>query len=196
MKLSEIVDVNTFPPRRLERIKIFKSLYEEYDDFKDLETGVKCSIIRQTERSSYNEAIRKSIKSGFPRYWKDGGINDINKFAKLYSLICYRVQMNIDKDNKHNSELVSKIIQGEFDVKNIGSSSSIQLNPKYLVDIIEEINDRSQRHLQKKYSEQHECRRCHKRKTTEIEAQTRSLDEGSSLLITCEECGYKWVIGG
>jgi transcription elongation factor S-II len=76
--------------------------------------------------------------------------------------------------------------------KKIGLASSVELNPQINQVYLDEINIRQQQGIVRKSSEMYRCGRCGKRKTTIREIQSASLDEGSTLFITCIECGHVW----
>ena len=164
----------------------------KYPPFRELPTEIQESYIRRIERSCYNQACNSADKKNVPRNWQN-----VN-FQSLYNIIAYRVQKNLvwSKDDPGSEYLIDSITKGTFDVINIGKMKSRQLRPSKTQDVYDDIERRKQQRVKKKYSTQHECFKCGGRKTTEVELQLRSLDEGSTLIITCEmdNCSNVWKI--
>ena len=42
------------------------------------------------------------------------------------------------------------------------------------------------------YSDIYQCVKCKKKKTSFIQVQTRSADEGMTVFVKCQHCGFKW----
>jgi DNA-directed RNA polymerase subunit M/transcription elongation factor TFIIS len=83
-----------------------------------------------------------------------------------------------------------------MDPKEVGSMTARDLCPDKTETIYHIIEERKQQKIKKKYSSQHECFKCGGRKTSESEIQSRSLDEGSTLIIICEmeDCSNTWTL--
>lgn len=177
---------------RRSRVVVIGCCLRKYQPFNDLPIEKQEEHIRRIERSCYNHACymadTKNISCNFH--------NPI--FVNIYNIITFRVQKNLlyDSDNPDNKYLVEKIVDESFDIKSIGSAKSSELCPAKTKKIRDEIEKRKRQKIIKKYSTQHECFKCGGRKTTEVEIQLRSLDEGSTLIITCEveNCGNVWKI--
>ena len=185
---------------RICRVKIIGSCLRRYPPFNKLPRATQEAYIRRAERSCYNYTCNKAMEMGVPRNWKTTAQKDISMFRRIYSTTCYRVQSNLDFDPEDPSStyLLKKIVDGTFDITTIGESKSRTLNPNISAKIYDEISIREKQVLTKKTSTQHRCSKCGNRKTTETETQTRSLDEGSTIQVTCEHegCGHKWFSGG
>lgn len=164
----------------------------KWDPFNQLPSEEQESYIRRIERSCYNQACNIAGRENVPRNWEN------NNFLSLYSIITYRVQKNLlwSKNDPGSEYLIDLITKGGFDVRNIGKAKSNVLRPEKSKKIYEGIEMRKQQKIKKKYSTQHECFKCGGRKTTEVELQLRSLDEGSTLIITCEmdNCSNQWSL--
>lgn len=177
---------------RRARVIVIGCCMRSYAPFCDLPMKLQETYIRKIERSCYNSACSSADKKNVSRNWENP------LFLHLYNMISYRVQKNIywQEENTDSDCLIKKIVAGECRVENIGDMESRELQPLKTEDMYKEINKRRQQKIQKKYSTQHECFKCGGRRTTEVEVQLRSLDEGSTLFITCEmeNCSNVWRI--
>lgn len=155
--------------------------------FMTLDSTVQSKIIRRIERSCHNEACKLADERGVPKNWKN------RLFTSLYNIITYRVQKNLYIPGQ-DTYLSKKLVSGELSALTVGSMSSAELCPDKTKDIYAEIEERKHQKIKKKFSTQHECFKCGGRKTSERELQTRGLDEGSTLIITCEmdDCSNRW----
>jgi DNA-directed RNA polymerase subunit M/transcription elongation factor TFIIS len=155
-----------------------------------LDTDMQLKIIRQIERSCHNQTSFIANARDVPRNWENP------MFVNIYNIIAYKIQKNLYIPGVENSYLIKNIINGNILAKDVGSMESKQLQPSKSQVIHNEIEKRKQQKVKKKYSMQYLCTKCGGRKTSELEFQSRSLDEGSTLIITCEmdNCSNKWTI--
>ncbi len=146
----------------------------KHDSFAKMPPDDQNRIIRKMERSCYNAACLH-----------------FDIFDRAYNTITYKIQTNL-----LNPRMIEKIISGEIDPDQVGFMSARELCPGRSSVERKIIEQRREQKIVKKYSSQHECGRCGGRKTTEQEVQLRSLDEGSTLIITCEmeNCTNVWRI--
>jgi DNA-directed RNA polymerase subunit M/transcription elongation factor TFIIS len=177
---------------RRARVIVIGCCLRNYGPFKDLHINKQEEHIRRIERSCYNHTCVSADKKNVPRNWQN------TNFIILYNIIAYRVQKNLiyNKGDPGSDYLVKKIIDGTIDVYSIGKMKSRDLRPSKTQELYDDIEKRKQQKIVKKYSTQHECFKCRGRKTTEVELQLRSLDEGSTLIITCEmdNCNNVWKL--
>lgn len=177
---------------RRSRAIVIGCCMRQYPPFLELDPSVQEDHIRRIERSCYNHTCTSADKKNVSRNWQN------NLFVHLYNLITYRVQKNLQysEDDPGSDYLIKKVMDETFDIKIIGKAKSKELRPAKTQKLYDEIEKRKQQKITKKYSSQHECFKCGGRKTTEIEVQLRSLDEGSTLIITCEmdNCNNTWKI--
>jgi DNA-directed RNA polymerase subunit M/transcription elongation factor TFIIS len=177
---------------RRSRIIVIGCCMRNYSPFCNLDVNTQESYIRKIERSCYNYTCTSADKKNVPRNWEN------DNFRTLYNIITYRVQKNMvcSHEDPGSDYLIDKITKGEFDVNNIGKMKSRELRPEKTKDIYDDIEKRKQQKIVKKYSTQHECFKCGERRTTEVQLQLRSLDEGSTLIITCEmdNCSNVWKL--
>jgi DNA-directed RNA polymerase subunit M/transcription elongation factor TFIIS len=167
------------------------------------------------ELGIYNHAVRKAHERHLQISWQD------RNFYEIYSNLSYNVKVNLDiqssVNGNHNEKtktfLVSKMYEfyvhhvhasrdggvesagsptGMINPESLGSASSIDLNPHINEVYLNEINIRQQQGIVMKFSEMYPCEKCNKRKSRIREIQSASLDEGSTLFITCIACGNRW----
>jgi len=190
--LPNIYYTHIYNNERRSRVIVIGCCMRNYNPFTELPLEQQEDYIRKIERSCYNYTCTSSDKKNVPRNWEN------TNFITMYNIITYRVQKNLLYDDKDPSSeyLIKEITEGRFDVNNIGKMKSKHLCPSKTKDIYEDIERRKQQKIVKKYSTQYECFKCGGRKTTAVELQLRSLDEGSTLIITCEmdNCTNVWKL--
>jgi DNA-directed RNA polymerase subunit M/transcription elongation factor TFIIS len=190
--LSDVYYTLHYNNERRSRIIVIGCCMRNYPPFCDLTISKQESYIRKIERSCYNHTCVSADKKNVPRNWQN------DNFKTLYNIITYRVQKNLvfSVEEPGSEYLISMITNGDFDVNAIGKMKSRELQPNKTKDIYDEIEKRKQQKIVKKYSTQHECFKCGGRKTTEVQLQLRSLDEGSTLIVTCEidNCTNVWKL--
>lgn len=190
--LSNDYYTSQYNNERRSRIIVIGCCMRRYRPFSNLSMTKQEEIIRKIERSCYNYTCTSADKKNVPRNWEH------ENFRTLYNITTYRVQENISysKEDPGSNYLIDRIIAGNFDLNNIGKMKSRELRPEKTKNIYDDIERRKQQKIVKKYSTQHECFKCGGRKTTEVELQLRSLDEGSTLIITCEmdNCTNVWKL--
>ena len=188
--LPDMYYTHKYNNTRRGRIIVIGCCMRKYHLFDTLDVHQQETYIRRIERSCYNHACMEADNKNVPRNWQN------NNFQVLYNMITYRVQKNLvySPDDPGSDYLISKIVNGGFDVNNIGKMKSKDLRPIKTQSIYDDIEIRKQQKIVKKYSTQYECFKCGGRKTTEVELQLRSLDEGSTIIITCEmdNCTNSW----
>jgi DNA-directed RNA polymerase subunit M/transcription elongation factor TFIIS len=176
------------------RVIAMGCLMHNHPLFVQLPTDARNTIIRKIERSCYNQACMDANEKNIPRNWENP------LFIHIYNQITYKVQSNLeyDEDDEDSGYLIENIIKNTINPETVGELKSVDLRPSKNTKLYEEIEERKHQRVAKKYSSQHECPKCHNRKTeaNEDENQNRSLDEGSTITIKCgiEDCGFSWKI--
>ena len=163
-----------------------------YAPFRELDDDIQETYIRKVERSCFNETCSIADSRNVSRNWQN------YLFVHIYNMVTYRVQANLawSESDKGSDYLIDRVVKGIVDVEAIGGFESRELRPAKTIAMYDEINERKNQIVTKKYSTQYECSKCWGRKTTEVEVQLRSLDEGSTLIVTCEmdNCNNVWKI--
>ena len=184
---------NNYNDLRRSRVMLILCCLESNEQFKSLSRDIKLCIVRRIERSCYNKTCEFISQQGQALNWEN------IHFVNYYNITALRIQKNIEC-GEHNSDLINLICQFEDkpsnQINNIAYMASNELQPSISESIYNIISERRKQKIQKKISTQHKCFSCGFSRTTEIEIQSRSLDEGSTLIVTCETegCSNRWTI--
>ena len=175
---------------RISHVMLIGCCMRNYKPFSVLPIDDQETYIRRLERSCYNSTIEYADDNNIPCNWH----NEL--FIKKYTITTYKVQANLIIRDSDSNYLMDNLISKSISAISVGKMKSRQLCPsksKHLYDIIDV---RKKQRIIKKYSKQYKCGKCGKRKTTFYEKQLRSLDEGSTLFITCaiDNCGNSWSL--
>ena len=156
-------------------------------------------FVEQYSNTGYHVKINLDINSSVNR--RDEGtkyyfINLVYKAAIVnYLRRLYDKQPNASMLLRMPKLVYDKILRyiSSTNIKTIGYMTSLEMNPNINQIYIDELNVRGQQMVKIKYSEMHVCYQCGNKKTQTREKQTRSLDEESTLFITCVICGNRWT---
>lgn len=184
---NNIDNIDILDPR-IKIIKMFTLLLYKYKSDKEfaLETS------KLIEKSCYNAIIKNSKQSEDPpcRQW------DSPVFMEMYSNRCAIIYNLIDPTSNscklYGNDLLSKILEGTFDVKEIGFKSEKELCPQATQKERDEIAIRSEQHVIEKESNLFKCPNCKERRVTFREVQLRALDEAPDYLCRCLNCKHKF----
>lgn len=169
-------------------ILLIASILEKNETFKNILKSKQDNIILSIEKSCYNATIKKSNELLIYINWEN------SKFTYMYQLFCNKITKNLDSDSEvNNVYLINAIINDEIDLKNIAELPSDKLCPEKSDIIKQNLIMRNSQKLNYKTSSLYTCRNCGKKSVTIREYQGRSLDEATSLSLTCTFCGYGWV---
>lgn len=154
------------------------------------------------ERGVNNITFTRAVVNNIPTYWDD------KDFMDIYHCVNFELLINMDPESSINikfpkntyekgSYLLNKISEmSPESCQEIAGWSSADLNPEVNRSIREEQNERRQQKVEEKESTAYTCKRCKGKRTHFRKVQTRSLDEGYTIIFTCLEpgCGYDWRI--
>jgi len=117
----------------------------------------------------------------------------IPAFEQLYRTKVIRVTKNLDINSEVGDDhLAMGLLHGEIDPNQVSKMENKDLSPLHNESLLKVLHTRMNQKVTVKTSSLYRCRKCGGRETTVRSAQMRSLDEGESLIINCEFCGYKW----
>jgi transcription elongation factor S-II len=121
------------------------------------------------------------------------------KFLRLYLEKARSIISNMDKDSYiKNERLMTRLNENEFLPHDIPFMKPENLFPERWKDTIDLHMKKFENAYENKVvamTDMFKCGKCHKRKTTYYEMQTRSADEPMTLMIRCVNCGNSWKIG-
>lgn len=163
-------------------------IMDKHEIFKELNRQKQRDIIMAIENSCYNKLKDKCSEEAIYKCWHN------ERFSYLYSLICGRVISNLDKD-ENNDYIIEAIVTNTIDVKQIGYMDSDSLNPSIRKQLLENINSRKNIKIKQKTTSLYTCRNCKMKNCSVRFQQMRSLDEGQSMILTCQNCGFRFIIG-
>lgn len=149
-------------------------------------------IVRELERGCYSVAHRKCEEHLIDPQITLSESTDY--FTHVYSGCVYKV-CELLRDQNH--ELVRAILGRRVQSRNVAGMDMIAI-AEYCPSILhEEREDFAVRLAQKTEittTGLYECSKCHMRRATVQERQTRGSDEPPTLFITCVECHHNWQI--
>jgi DNA-directed RNA polymerase subunit M/transcription elongation factor TFIIS len=171
--------------RELARTQI-KDTLKRHEEYNQLDNKSKRDLIRRLESGCYNQTLREITGTLIPKKWG-------TPFTYLYSVYIGKI---VTYMSMTPCTMLTEILSGDVNARNATSLSPHMLYPAGWQLIVDLIAERRRQIITKRYSSQYLCGMCNGRKTTEVEIQVRSGDEGSTIFITCEmdECNNKWSI--
>lgn len=144
-------------------------------------------MIISIEKSCYDDSITISEQELLT-----GTFNCV-QFVHLYRTRVMRITKNMDETSEvHDNYLVNGLMNGTIDPTTVSQLENKDLSPRKNLAMLEELNTRMNQEITLKTSSIYTCRKCHRNKTTITSQQMRSLDEPSTLVITCVFCHHKW----
>ena len=211
-------------PIRERELEILLQICDNYELFKKLPINIKKTIVTKIEKGILNASIDDAVRKNLSTYWEYQPFLEIYNTNGYRIKINLDVESYINKDKKElvKCYLIKKIYNyakimflrhikpnttlsddslesiikyvDYIDPELLGGMDSLKLNPTINQKYIEELELRNEQKLNVKFSEMYKCGNCGKKRAKIREAQTRSADEGSTLFITCIECGHEWRI--
>ena len=147
-------------------------------------------ISKEIESSIYNYSIEQAKIRCIEPLMSDKFFRRIyvNKIITLYN--------NIDKESYiKNNHFLERLLNNEFDVKNIAFLSPKDINKEHWKSYI----DRQSANDEFLYSrtagirtKEYKCGRCKERNCTYYQLQVRCSDEPMTTFINCLNCGNRW----
>lgn len=138
----------------------------------------KCKVI---EGSIYDYCID---------YVNKNSVEDI--FDDIYENKFDDILVNINPDKLENLYLLNAILNDEIEISKIAYLSPQNLFPDKWKKIIDRINLIEDKKKNMSTTDIFECRKCHKKKCSVYQMQTRSADEPMTTFVNCLICGASW----
>lgn len=178
-----------YSKERRQIVLLFAETLDKYAKFKNIKYDEQLKILVNVEKSCYSKALEKSMEEAIYVDWSN------EKFKYLYSLICSRVSKNLDIESEvKDTYLIDKIISKDIDINKIGNMSSDDMSVRN-TELKEQLNNRRGQKIKQKTTNMYVCRNCKGRECTIRQQQMRSLDEGTTLILNCTNCGFRFMIG-
>ena len=163
--------------------KLFSALNHQ-NKAKNIEISIYNWTLKQVE-------IKKRENYPIEKSW------DNKWFKKIYFQKSRSILFNIN--NEKNDYFKSGIIDGTIKTKNIGTMSSIDIDPGVWTDTLERkyLKDQCAINCDKELLENtpegpYTCDKCTCKKIVHFELQTRGADEPMTIFFTCLKCKYRW----
>ncbi len=138
------------------------------------------------ERSVYNWALEKAGERDIVRRWNN------DNFAELYLGRARVLHWNLS----HSTYLKEEVRAKRLKARDLGALSHPEMAPDMWKPVIENKIMRDKRNqdilVEATATDQFECHRCHKRRCSHYQLQTRSADEAMTTFVNCLECGNHW----
>jgi transcription elongation factor S-II len=154
------------------RVKLSTILSMEKDVATNLEKGI------------YNYAIQESNFKKIVKKWENPS------FSQLYLDRLKTIYVNL-KD----PSILSSIQKGEIAPQTFAFMTHQEFAPEKWKDMLEQKMKRDVAKYDKKIeasTDMFTCKKCHSKKCTYYELQTRSADEPATIFVTCLDCGKHW----
>lgn len=136
------------------------------------------------------ELIEKSIYNFCINYVSTNGVYGIKK--EIYKNKFDDIIVNIDKSQIDNNYLLEAILNNEIDLENIAFLKPQSLYPEKWKKIIDRRNLIEDKKKNMATTNIFKCKKCHKKKCSVYQMQTRSADEPMTTFVNCLTCGASW----
>ena len=136
------------------------------------------------------ELIEKSIYDFSIDYVKKNCVESI--INEIYKNKFDDIITNIDKSQIENNYLLGAIICDAIDIKNIAFLAPQLLFPDKWKKIIDRRNLIEDKKKNMATTNIFKCKKCHKKKCSVYQMQTRSADEPMTTFVNCLICGASW----
>ena len=147
---------------------------------------------RNIEIGIYNACVENALRGTIERRWTCA------TFTMVYRNRARAVYANLlPTSYVGNTRLITRLARREFLPHQLAFMSPLELCPERWQDILDEkrrLEELRSEIEKQQYTTIFYCRKCHQRKTTYYQLQTRSADEPMTVFITCQVCQNKWRV--
>jgi transcription elongation factor S-II len=168
------------PIRKIENPETFRAnirqklgeFFEKEKDAINLEKGV------------HNWALKEATNKKVVKKW------DNPFFVQIYLDHLRSIYINLK-----NETLIHKIVSGEIKAQEIAFMTHQEVCPEKWEDLIKAKSIRDKNKFEQNLeaaTDTFKCRKCHSKKCTYYQMQTRSADEPMTIFVTCIDCGNRW----
>jgi transcription elongation factor S-II len=139
---------------------------------------------RNVERGIYNYALKEATQRKVVKKW------DNPTFVHLYLDHLRSIYLNLNNPN-----LINQLRTGECKAHTIAFMTHQELKPekweKMIQDKIKSDKNKYEMNIEAA-TDTFTCRKCHEKKCTFYQLQTRSADEPMTTFVQCLNCGNRW----
>ena len=136
------------------------------------------------EKGIFNSTCRVSKQKNIVRKWEN------EHFLRIYTDKFRSIWKNLA-----NEEFYNAIITKKIKARNVGFMTHQEINPEIWKSLIESKLKRDKNLTTEDMSmatSEFTCYKCHKKKCTYYQLQTRSADEPMTTFVSCLMCGARW----
>ena len=187
---NEFYENNNYNKIRRNNLLLISNIIENYIYYNNVvfdKTYIN-DVIINLELSVYNKILKKINK--YKDKWDEN-------FIFLYTSYSSKITKNLDTSIEGvDNYLIDSILNKKINIDKIINLKSYKLSPEKTKDLIKKLKERisiKDQDIDKKTSSIYKCKVCGAKKATMTEFQSRSLDEASTLSLTCTICGHKWT---
>lgn len=158
------------------------------------------TLFRKNVVSKFSEKIEPTMASNIEKGIYNWTINEatsrkvLKKWSNRYFSLIYIDRFRSVWTNL-TDEIVEKINNKEVKSQTVAFMTHQELNPKKWEDSIQKkmLRDKNKYETTiEAASDSFKCRKCHEKKTTYYQLQTRSADEPMTTFVTCLNCDARW----
>ena len=143
-----------------------------------------CEIATNLEKGIFNSSLGKAKERCIVKKW------DNKYFVVIYLDLLRTVYFNL-KDEK----ILNKMKNREIQAHKLAFMTHQEMSPEKWDKLIEDKKIRDENKYEPKLeasTDKFTCRKCHSKKCTYYQLQTRSADEPMTTFVTCLDCGKRW----
>lgn len=176
-----------YSPERIQIYNTIMNVCSNYPEWAAMDVDLQKTLVRRIERGCFEFVINECILNGIDRLFTE------KKFIDRYSVICYKVIINLDVNGSiQSSELINKIINNVIDPHDVAKLSSKNMCFSANEKERNYIELRQNQQTITKVSTKYTCMKCHKNETIFKSYQSKTADESENTSIKCVSCGNVW----
>jgi transcription elongation factor S-II len=146
------------------------------------------SICDKVKDKKIGEAIHKSVLDFVQQYIDDNNAHFLSE--QIYEQKVEEILCNLD--SKQNPILLEALKKGTIDPTRLAFLKPEELDPEKYESIIKRKEIEEMKKTNKKTTDAFKCSKCHERKCSVEQKQTRAGDEPVTTFVSCVECGHTW----
>jgi transcription elongation factor S-II len=136
------------------------------------------------EKAIFNYAIKEASIRKIIKKWENPHFTQLY-IDRLRSII----------NNLSNAEIVAQLKSSELSVQTLAFMTHQEMKPERWAELISKKIKRDASKFDvniEASTDMYKCKKCHSKKCTYYEMQTRSADEPATIFVTCLDCGKHW----